>query len=90
MTNQTTTDVLTRAADIIEPYINGHFKRRYRAEIAARMLHDGGLLAGGEPGRSTLPVQEQAVNALQCVQPWKVAEKIAAELAEAGLLREGS
>lgn len=81
-------DVLSRAADIIKPHIDGNFKRRDRAEGQARQLYNCGLLAGGEPGRSNLPVQEQATNVLQCVQSWTVAERIAAELAEAGLLRE--
>ncbi|RKR92719.1 hypothetical protein BDK92_7197 [Micromonospora pisi] len=82
------TNVLARVADVIEPHIDGTFKVRDRAEGMARQLYVCGLLAGGEPGRSSLPVQEQAANVLQCVQSWTTAEQIAAELAEAGLLRQ--
>lgn len=84
----TTADVLARTADVIEPHITGNFKRRDRAEGNAKDLHDAGLLRGGRvyPGSGT--VQEQAAANLQCIFNWPIAEQIADELAEAGLLRQ--
>jgi hypothetical protein len=82
-------DILTRAADIIEPHITSLFKRRELAQSNAVCLDDAGLLAGGRPTGS-VPVREQVVNILGCRHSWPVAEKITADLAEAGLLAEGA
>lgn len=80
--------IIDRAADIIEPHLTGTFKLRQRAEMNARTLSNSGLLAGGwakpQPG---VGFREQAVNVLQCQQEWRTAEKIAAELDAAGLLK---
>lgn len=84
----TDTDVRTRVADIIEPYITGNFKRRKLADGHAQNLAHAGLLAGGRAHPGTGNVREQVAATLQCVFSWPDAEKIAAELAEAGLLRE--
>ncbi|MEU8158084.1 hypothetical protein AB0B94_30895 [Micromonospora sp. NPDC048986] len=80
------TDVLSRAADIIEPHIGGKFKVRDRAEGAAQDLAAAGLLVGCEyrPGL----VREQAVQVLQCRHNWGVSVSIADDLIRAGLLRE--
>ena len=83
---------MTPVADIIEPHIDGRFKRRDRALGAAEDLRDAGLLACS-PDHTVkfaprLPGPEAAVNLLQCRLPWSAAEAIAAELADAGLLRE--
>lgn len=79
---------IVAAADLIEPHIDGAFRRPDRALGTARDLHDAGLLAGCTPRTaSRLPVREAAVNVLQCRQPWSVAERIAAALDDAGLLR---
>lgn len=85
-----TAGVRIRAADIIEPHLDGDFKRRDRAEGNAADLCYSGLLAC-HPGTlsDAVPVQEQVVNVLQCRLPWKVAERIAADLAAAGLLNGG-
>jgi hypothetical protein len=71
----------TRAADVIEPHISGSFKRRERAEGHAMTLDHDGLLGSGLPD-----AEVQAANNLQCVMSWPEAEKVAAELAAAGLL----
>jgi hypothetical protein len=84
-----TDTIRARAADIIEPHITGTFKRRDRAEGNADDLHRAGLLYGGRPSGS-VPVREQAVNILQCRQSWPDAERITADLADAGLLSEGA
>ena len=76
------------AADVIEPHIDGTFKRRQRAEGVARELHDAGLLYGGQVYPGTGTVQQQVAYRLQCRMSWPTAEKVAAELAEAGLLRQ--
>jgi hypothetical protein len=77
------TDIRTRAADIIEPHIAGDFKRRERAEDVAGELDYAGLLLGGSGWSNA---EERAVNQLQCRMSWPTAEKVAAELAVAGLL----
>ncbi|MFJ1539250.1 hypothetical protein ACIODS_11975 [Micromonospora chalcea] len=80
--------VIALAADVIEPYITSPFKQRQLAECSSRTLANTGLLADGGPApKSGLPVREQAVNVLQCQHEWATAEKIAAELDTAGLLK---
>lgn len=81
--------VLDLAADIIEPHIDGDFKRRERAEGNARDLAAAGLLNGvtGGQSRSKAGIRAQVEAVLQCRQGWQTAEKIAAELDAAGLLK---
>ena len=86
----TPTDVLARVADIIEPHIDGGFKRRERADANAYDLHGAGLLHGGKAWPGTGTVQERVTYTLQCRMSWKDAETVAAELAAAGLLRQES
>jgi hypothetical protein len=83
----TTTDVLARVADVIEPHMTGTFKRRQRVEGAAEDLARAGLLAGGN-SPSVVTIVEQVAAVLQCRMDWPTAERIAAELAAAGLLKE--
>lgn len=80
--------VLDRAADIIEPHINGSFKRRERAEGNAADLAAAGLLNDGQPTDSIV-IKERAEAVLQCRHGWRTAEAIAAELHKAGLLKGG-
>lgn len=77
-----------RAADIIEPHIDGGFKRRERAEGNADDLAAAGLLNDGQPTAS-LVIRERAESVLQCRHGWRAAETIAAELHKAGLLKGG-
>jgi len=83
MTDRT---VIDQAADIIEPHITSRFKRRQLAEGNAQDLARAGLLVGGD-NTSTVTIRAQAEAVLQCRQGWKTAEKIAAELDAAGLLK---
>lgn len=73
--------------DVIAPYVTGTFKRDERIAGIAEDLRSAGLLASQQP-TTTLPPQEAAANLLQCRLQWPVAERIAAELAERGLLTE--
>ncbi|MGS2615136.1 hypothetical protein ACVCAH_11515 [Micromonospora sp. LZ34] len=84
--SETATDVLTRAADIIESHITSRFKRRQLAEGNARDLAGAGLLTGGH-SRSSNTIRAQVEAILQCRQDWVAAERIAAELDAAGLLK---
>jgi hypothetical protein len=78
-------DILDRAADIIEPHVTGSFKRRERAESHARTLDDYGLLGCDAPD-----AEVRVANNMQCVMSWPDAERVAAELAAAGLLASPS
>ncbi|WP_433460660.1 hypothetical protein [Micromonospora sp. CA-248212] len=78
--------IIDRAADIIEPHIATRFKRRLLAEGNAQDLARAGLLVGGH-STSTVTIRAQAEAVLQCRQDWPTAEKIAAELDAAGLLK---
>lgn len=80
--------VLARAADIIEPHIDGDFKRRERAEGNAADLAAAGLLNDGQPTSSTV-IRARTKAVLQCRHGWRTAETIAAELDAAGLLKGG-
>jgi hypothetical protein len=81
-------DAVTRAAELIEPHIDGKRRRADRAHDAAQDLADAGLLAGGQTQTaSRSPVRDQAAAVLQCRLSWGPAEAIAAELESAGLLR---
>ena len=82
-----TNHIWDQAAQIVEPYLTGTFKRAERAAGAVGDLEQAGLLAGQTP-TVNLPPQEAAVNLLQCRFSWPNAEKIAAELAAQGLLAE--
>lgn len=82
-----TAGVTARAADVIYPHISGNFKRHYRAQAAAEDLARVGLLAGGN-SPSVVTIVEQAAAVLQCRMDWPTAERITAELAAAGLLKE--
>ena len=75
------TSLRARAADIIEPHLTGTFKRRERAEGHGTTLDHYGLLGSGLPD-----AEVRVANNLQCVMSWPEAEKVAAELAAAGLL----
>jgi hypothetical protein len=81
---------MAKVADIIARHLpeSRLFDTADRAESIACDLHDGGLLPFG-PHRppQPLPVQERAAAVLQCRLEWGPAERIAVELAEAGLLR---
>lgn len=81
------TATVSRVADIIEPHTLGGLKRRQWAEGTAESLNHAGLLVGGRAWPGTGTVGEQVAANLQCVFDWPTAERIAAELAEAGLLR---
>lgn len=76
--------ILARAADLIEPHINGKFRVRDRAEGAAADLSVYNLLRGfPDPGKDA---QERAARVLSCRFGDITAERIAAELAAADLL----
>ena len=77
--------IVESVADLIEPHITGTYRRRERAVCGADTLRFHGVLVVGAQ-RSSLPARERAANILQCQHSWKVAERIAADLAEAGLL----
>lgn len=86
---------MAKVAAIIEPHVNHtriHAVRGVsRTDVALSLaddLHHGGLLAFG-PQRppQRIPVQERAAAVLQCRLDWGPAERIAADLAKAGLLR---
>lgn len=83
----TAMDVRDKAADIIEPHVEGRFRIRDRAVATADDLAESGLLAGQQPRVSpSVPVRQAAANVLQCRTSWDLADKIAAELDAAGLL----
>lgn len=77
------TDIRTRTADIIEPYVISTRRRRESAESIAAELDFHGHLIGGVVRND---VQERVAAQLQCSMSWSTAEKAAAELAAAGLL----
>lgn len=74
-------EIRRRAADIIEPYVTSRLKRRQSAESTAAMLDFHDLLRG-----DFVDAQERVANLMQCQMSWPTAEKVAAELAAAGLL----
>ena len=76
-------NVRNLAADIIEPFIRGDFKRRERAEGHAASLDYSGRLRGG---KARPDIRERVVYDLQFVMDPPVAEKVAAALDDAGLL----
>ncbi|WP_045740893.1 hypothetical protein [Actinoplanes rectilineatus] len=78
-------DILNRVADIVEPHIGSNFKLRQRALGTAENLAHSNLLVG-QQSTIQLPSQEAAANLLHCTFNWPAAERIAAELHEAGLL----
>lgn len=74
-----------RTAAIIAPHISGDFRRSERAEGSADDLHRAGYLTGGDrAGRPDVIGEATAI--LQCRHDWTTAERIARELADAGLL----
>lgn len=76
------------AASIVEAHINGKHMRWERAQGSINDLQTYGLLAGQQAfNETTLPVREQAVNILRCRHGDIVAERIVADLANAGFLR---
>ena len=82
-------ETLSRAAEIIAPYISSDFRRLERARGAADDLDHAGLLVGSRTQPSgTLPPVGQATNLLQCRFSWADAEAIAVDLDTANLLRK--
>lgn len=82
---------LSAVAAVIAPHLDNSrlLPRAARAAACAQDLHDSGLLTDGphrKPQR--LPVAERAAAVLQCRMSWPTAERIAAELDAAGLLRK--
>lgn len=78
--------ILASAVDIVERHMTGTYRRQLRAFGNVSDLHNAGLLVDGN-AKTDLPVREQAVNLLQCRNDWPTAERIVADLAEAGLLK---
>jgi hypothetical protein len=76
-------DVQSAAAQVLEQFVTGHFKRAERAAGHAESLRHGGHLLGGPPRPD---VQARVAAELHCVMEWPTAERAAAALAAAGLL----
>lgn len=81
---------LAKATDIIERHIEGTFKRRDRAEGAAKDLLHTGLLKDSTERPPRGDIRKLAAAVLQARYAWPVAEDIAASLAVAGLLKRGA